>query len=40
MVTGWGATEYLGRSSTFLRKVTLPVVGYKDCISTTEQVIS
>lgn len=40
VVTGWGATEYLGRSSRFLRKVTLPVVGYKDCISTTEQVIS
>ncbi|CAI5692417.1 unnamed protein product [Oreochromis niloticus] len=40
VVTGWGATEYLGRSSRFLRKVTLPVVGYKDCISTTEQVIT
>ncbi|XP_054868174.1 coagulation factor IX isoform X2 [Amphiprion ocellaris] len=40
MVTGWGATKYLGRSSRFLRKVTLPVVMYQDCIATTEQVIT
>uniref|UniRef100_A0A3Q0RG88 Zmp:0000001329 n=1 Tax=Amphilophus citrinellus TaxID=61819 RepID=A0A3Q0RG88_AMPCI len=40
VVTGWGATKYLGHSSRFLRKVTLPVVSYKDCISTTEQVIT
>lgn len=40
VVTGWGATQYLRRSSRFLRKVTLPVVSYKDCIATTEQVIT
>ncbi|XP_028274799.1 coagulation factor VII isoform X2 [Parambassis ranga] len=40
VVTGWGATQYLGRSSRFLRKVTLPVVSYADCIATTEQVIT
>ncbi|XP_069566559.1 coagulation factor VII [Brachyistius frenatus] len=39
-VTGWGATQHLGHSSRFLRKVTLPVVGYKDCTATTEQVIT
>ncbi|XP_051813894.1 coagulation factor IX [Acanthochromis polyacanthus] len=40
MVTGFGATKYMGRSSRFLRKVTLPVVTYQDCIATTEQVIT
>uniref|UniRef100_UPI0037E8FA51 coagulation factor IX n=1 Tax=Semicossyphus pulcher TaxID=241346 RepID=UPI0037E8FA51 len=40
MVTGWGLTRYLGRSSRFLRKVTLPVVSYRDCTATTEQVIT
>lgn len=39
VVTGWGHTKYLGRSSRFLRKVTLPVVRYKDCTASTEQVI-
>lgn len=38
MVTGWGLTRFLGRSSRFLRKVTLPVVGYKDCVASTPQV--
>ncbi|XP_074535690.1 coagulation factor X [Halichoeres trimaculatus] len=40
VVTGWGLTRYLGRSSRFLRKVTLPVVSYEDCTATTEQVIT
>ncbi|XP_008303822.1 coagulation factor IX [Stegastes partitus] len=40
MVTGWGATQYLSRSSRFLRKVTLPVVTYKECTASTEQVIT
>ncbi|XP_044057499.1 coagulation factor IX [Siniperca chuatsi] len=40
VVTGWGATQYLGRSSRFLRKVALPVVSYQDCIASTEQVIT
>ncbi|KAM9318169.1 coagulation factor IX isoform 2-T3 [Pholidichthys leucotaenia] len=39
MVTGWGATKYLGRSSRFLRKVTLPIVSQKDCSASTEQVL-
>ncbi|CAJ1066411.1 coagulation factor VII [Xyrichtys novacula] len=39
VVTGWGLTRYLGRSSRFLRKVTLPVVSYSDCTATTEQDI-
>lgn len=38
VVTGWGLTRYLGKSSRFLRKVTLPVVGYRDCSATTDQV--
>ena len=38
VVTGWGLTRFLGRSSRFLRKVTLPVVSYSDCIASTEQV--
>ncbi|TKS80511.1 Coagulation factor IX [Collichthys lucidus] len=40
VVTGWGLMHYLGKSSRFLRKVTLPVVSYKDCIASTEQVIT
>ncbi|XP_070761883.1 coagulation factor X [Enoplosus armatus] len=40
VVTGWGATQYLGRSSRFLRKVALPVVSYRDCTTSTEQVIT
>ncbi|KAM9359684.1 coagulation factor X [Symphorus nematophorus] len=40
VVTGWGLTHYLGRSSRFLRKVTLPVVSYKDCTASTIQVIT
>ncbi|KAI3353995.1 hypothetical protein L3Q82_018551 [Scortum barcoo] len=40
MVTGWGHTRYLGRSSRFLRKVTLPVVRYQDCRASTEEVIT
>ncbi|XP_029301564.1 coagulation factor X [Cottoperca gobio] len=40
MVTGWGLTRHLGRSSRFLRKVTLPVVSYRDCTASTEQVIT
>uniref|UniRef100_A0A8C4DTL6 Coagulation factor VII n=1 Tax=Dicentrarchus labrax TaxID=13489 RepID=A0A8C4DTL6_DICLA len=40
VVTGWGVTHYLGKSSRFLRKVTLPVVSYKDCTASTEQVIT
>lgn len=37
-VSGWGVTKYLGRSSRFLRKVDLPVVGFDDCTASTEQV--
>ncbi|XP_074506045.1 coagulation factor X isoform X1 [Sebastes fasciatus] len=40
MVTGWGLTRYMGRSSRFLRKVTLPVVSYRDCTASTVQVIT
>uniref|UniRef100_A0A1A8L5X1 trypsin n=1 Tax=Nothobranchius pienaari TaxID=704102 RepID=A0A1A8L5X1_9TELE len=40
VVTGWGATRYLRRSSRFLRKVTLPVVRYQDCSASTDQVIT
>ncbi|XP_048836064.1 coagulation factor X isoform X2 [Brienomyrus brachyistius] len=39
-VSGWGATQYMGRSSRFLRKVELPVVDQKKCILSTEQVIT
>ncbi|MED6279292.1 hypothetical protein CHARACLAT_032937 [Characodon lateralis] len=39
VVTGWGATQYLGSSSRFLRKVTLPVVSNQACSASTEQVI-
>lgn len=37
-VTGWGVTRFLGRSSRFLRKVDLPVVGFEDCTASSEQV--
>lgn len=40
VVTGWGATQYLGRSSRFLRKVVLPVVDQRKCILSTEEVIT
>ncbi|KAK2846447.1 hypothetical protein Q5P01_009446 [Channa striata] len=40
VVTGWGVTQYLGRSSRFLRKVTLPVISYRVCTASTEQVIT
>uniref|UniRef100_A0A665UTE4 Coagulation factor VII, like n=1 Tax=Echeneis naucrates TaxID=173247 RepID=A0A665UTE4_ECHNA len=40
VVTGWGLTRFMGRSSRFLRRVALPVVSYKDCIASTEQVIT
>ncbi|XP_057686040.1 coagulation factor IX isoform X2 [Corythoichthys intestinalis] len=37
LVTGWGATQYLRRSSRFLRKVALPVVNHHACTQSTEQ---
>lgn len=37
-MTGWGVTRYLGRSSRFLRHVTLPVVSHRNCKASTEQV--
>ncbi|XP_061575948.1 coagulation factor VII isoform X2 [Cololabis saira] len=40
VVSGWGATQYLGKSSRFLRKVSLPVVNNQACEATTEQVIT
>ncbi|XP_051911033.1 coagulation factor X isoform X1 [Hippocampus zosterae] len=40
LVTGWGATHYLRRSSRFLRKVALPVVNQRACAGSTEQVIT
>ncbi|XP_055022578.1 coagulation factor IX isoform X2 [Boleophthalmus pectinirostris] len=40
VVSGWGTTQFLGRSSRFLRKVTLPVVSYETCSGSTEQVIT
>ena len=40
VVTGWGATQYLGRSSRFLRKVVLPLVDHKKCVLSTEQVVT
>lgn len=40
LVTGWGATRYLGRSSRFLRKVVLPVIDHKACMQSTEQIIT
>lgn len=39
-VTGWGVTRYLGRSSRFLRRVTLPVVSHGNCRASTEQVVT
>lgn len=39
VASGWGRTRYLGRSSRFLRKVSLPVVSYRACAASTEQVI-
>ncbi|KAM6946077.1 coagulation factor IX [Aplochiton taeniatus] len=40
VVTGWGAMQYLGRSSRFLRKVVLPVVEQQKCMLSTEQVVT
>lgn len=40
VVSGWGVTHYLGRSSRFLRKVALPVVDYETCRKSTDQVIT
>ncbi|XP_066522834.1 coagulation factor X isoform X2 [Hoplias malabaricus] len=40
VVSGWGATSFLGRSSRFLRKVTLPVVSQEECMRTTDQLIT
>ncbi|KAJ8397241.1 hypothetical protein AAFF_G00440750 [Aldrovandia affinis] len=39
-VTGWGATQHMGRSSRFLRKVALPVVDHHKCVRSTEQVVT
>ncbi|XP_075884576.1 coagulation factor IX isoform X3 [Nelusetta ayraudi] len=39
-VTGWGVTHYLGRSSRFLRRVTLPVVSHRNCRASTKQVVT
>ncbi|KAM9820277.1 coagulation factor VII [Neosynchiropus ocellatus] len=40
VVTGWGATSFMGRSSRFLRSVALPVVSHRDCSGSTEQVVT
>ncbi|KAK5928772.1 hypothetical protein CgunFtcFv8_010065 [Champsocephalus gunnari] len=40
VVSGWGLTRHLGRSSRFLRKVTLPVIGQQTCSGSTNQVIT
>lgn len=40
VVSGWGTTQYLGRSSRFLRKVSLPVVSHQTCRKSTEQIIT
>ncbi|XP_061644206.1 coagulation factor X isoform X2 [Phyllopteryx taeniolatus] len=40
LVTGWGATQYLRRSSRFLRKVALPVVKHRTCTQSTEQRVA
>ncbi|KAJ8256915.1 hypothetical protein COCON_G00190670 [Conger conger] len=40
MVTGWGAMQYLGRSSRFLRRVGLPVVDQMKCVRSTEQAVT
>ncbi|XP_034459518.1 coagulation factor IX isoform X1 [Hippoglossus hippoglossus] len=38
--SGWGLTRFMGRSSRFLRKVSLPVVGHQYCRASTDQVIT
>uniref|UniRef100_A0A3B1JMV7 Coagulation factor X-like n=1 Tax=Astyanax mexicanus TaxID=7994 RepID=A0A3B1JMV7_ASTMX len=40
LVTGWGATSFMGRSSRFLRKVVLPVIDQQECMQSTEQVVT
>lgn len=40
LVSGWGATQYFGHSSRFLLKVSLPVVDQKECMDSTDQVIT
>lgn len=40
VVSGWGTTQYMGRSSRFLRKVALPVVSHRTCSLSTEQVVT
>ncbi|XP_055053535.2 coagulation factor IX [Misgurnus anguillicaudatus] len=40
LVSGWGATHYMRRSSRFLRKVQLPVVDQMSCIQSTDQVVT
>ncbi|KAK5868124.1 hypothetical protein PBY51_009166 [Eleginops maclovinus] len=40
VVSGWGLTRHLGRSSRFLRKVTLPVIEQQTCSGSTNQVIT
>lgn len=39
-VAGWGVTHCLGRSSRFLRHVTLSVVSHRNCKASTEQVVT
>ena len=31
LVAGWGKESEIGKSSTLLRKVSLPLINYKDC---------
>lgn len=40
LVSGWGSTGFLRRSSRFLRKVLLPVADQMSCINSTEHVIT
>ncbi|XP_069390891.1 coagulation factor VII isoform X2 [Paralichthys olivaceus] len=40
VASGWGVTRFMGSSSRFLRKVSLPVVGHEDCRASTDQVIT
>lgn len=40
MVSGWGSTRYMGPSSRFLLKVSLPVVSQTTCMQSTQQVIT
>uniref|UniRef100_A0A8C1T7R2 Vitamin K-dependent protein C n=1 Tax=Cyprinus carpio TaxID=7962 RepID=A0A8C1T7R2_CYPCA len=40
LVSGWGSTGFLRRSSRFLRKVVLPVADQMSCINSTEHVIT